>query len=257
MAIGTDLYNTFFGTNPEFKQAPSNFDPNQLAALQKALGMGIEGLGTDKIEEAARRGYRQSTIPLLQERFAQAGGIGSSGYQNALKQEGSLLETQLAALRQGNAMDLLRLGLTPTQDYVYDPGRQGVGQDLIKLAADAGLAYATGGLSKAPGILDLFRKLLGDKGDAQTDIASEASDPVQQRLANQSGRSLMQAPLRNMLGVPSTVPAKSTTFGQYQAGGTKNILDLLGQAAFYGAGRNAPGSRLEGLMGKVYPGFEL
>jgi hypothetical protein len=51
------------------------------------------------IEEAARAGFEQRTIPGLAERFAGMGGLKSSGFAGALGQAGSDLERQLAALR--------------------------------------------------------------------------------------------------------------------------------------------------------------
>ncbi len=228
------------GRAGEFKQAPPAYSPQQLGAFQNLLGMGMQGLGTDAIEGAARRGYQQQTIPLLQERFAKAGGIGSSGYQNSLKQQGSLLESNLAALRQGNAMDLLRLGLTPTQDYVYEPGTEGQVGNLINMAVDAGLAYATGGLSKAGNIMDLFRNLFGGNQNAQVDIGTPATNPVQSLYNRLSGNQLLQqAQQSSLFGAPSFNRSLSSP-DLLQRGRLGDIQRLLYESTMSGIGQNAP-----------------
>lgn len=263
MAFGSDLYNLFFGQQGGFQEGPSNYNPQQQQAIQSLLQQGMQGLGTDAIEGRARRGFQQSTIPLLSERFANIGqrglsGIGSSGYQNALQGAGTELETNLAALRQENATNLLNAGLTPTGNNFFAQGQEGVGGDLIKLLADAGLTYTTGGLNKAGGILALFKNLFSGNNQGSTDIQAEAPNPLQKRFAQQSGHSLLQGQQGRNLGIPQgPFPTKSSVFNQFQKGGTGNILSLLNQSLFSGLGKNAPGAFLSSQLNRSYPGFEL
>lgn len=268
------LYDFLFGREGQFKQAPSDFDPQQQQALQGSLQQGLQGLGTGAIEEQARRGFRQNTVPLLSERFAKAGGIGSSGYQNALQGAGTELETDLAAFRQRNAMNLLGLGLTPYQGQQYfEPGTEGIAGDLTRLAANAGLAYATGGLSEAPlGIMGLFKKLFGGNQaqtpSAYTGIEAEASSPLRQRLAGQSPINLLgQAATGGMNhslfssggSLASQPMARNypTALNQMRRPGALPGINLLNQA--YGAGMPsvARGLGLQAALNKPYPGFEL
>ncbi len=204
------LSELFFGREGQFRQAPSEFDQPQQQALQNVLQQGIQGLGTDAIENRARQGFQKQTIPLLSTRFANANALGTSGYQNALQDAGTNLETELAALRQGNAMNLLRLGLTPYQGQQYfEPGREGIAGDLTKLAADAGLAYATGGLSKGGNILQYFKKLLGfgdETPQATTEVGTEKSSPLESLFKRQSGLNL----LGQAYGAPPTNPYAPT-----------------------------------------------
>ncbi len=165
MAMNNPL-ELLFGRQGQFKQAPSQYDPQQQAGFQNLFQQGMQGLGTGNIENLAQSNFRKNTIPLLSERFQR--GFGSSGYENIQQGAGNDLETRLAALRQGNANNLLQLGLTPYQgESYYEPGTEGIAGDLTQLAARAGLAYASGGTSElgtgVSAASDIWNRFFGGK----------------------------------------------------------------------------------------------
>jgi len=261
------LYDTLFGREGQFKQSANMFNPQQQQILNQILGMGAQGLGTDAIEGQARQGFQKNTIPLLSERFANIAGrglsgIGSSGYQNALQGAGTDLETDLAALRQGNAMNLLGLGLTPQQETYFEPGSQGLLEPLLLKGADAAATYFTGGANKIGSILDLFKSLFGGSGSSATpDIAAQATSPLQRQLSGQTGNQLLNQAAQSSIGL--TPPGRFQS--QFQArdmmnrGGQMNINKLLQQAwtaGLPGAAQSAyternPIGRLEQLLGRA------
>lgn len=265
------------GSEGKFRQSLSQFSPEQQNILQNLLQQGSQGLGTEAIEEQARRNYRQNTIPLLSERFAQSGGIGSSGYQNAIQGVGTELETNLAALRQGNAMNLLNLGLTPQGQTYFEPGQQGILGDLVKAAADTGLAYATGGTSLAAtggqGITGLFQRLFnrGNQGQqALTGIQAEATSPLRQRLQSQSpvgllgqsaglGGGLNQSLFTGgrFLGEQPQARTQVEAYNQAQRPGVFNAISLLNQAYQGGLPGAARRSDLLAALAQPRLGFEL
>lgn len=57
------------------------------------------GGGFEGIQNEAMRRYQQETIPQLAERFAGAGALNSSGFQQSLASSGQELQSRLAALR--------------------------------------------------------------------------------------------------------------------------------------------------------------
>ncbi len=268
------LYDFLFGKEGEFKQAPSRFDPQQQQALQSLLPMGLQGLGTDAIEQQARAGFQRQAIPLLSTRFAQANAGGATGYQNALQSAGSELELGLAADRQRNAMKLLGLGLTPYQgETYYEPGTEGIAGDLARSATNAGLGYLTGGLSSAPfGIIDLFKRLFGggqEQPSSYTGIQAEATAPLRQRLGMQPGlTSLGQAATgglnRSLFtsgGSLASQPMASnypTALNQLMRPGSFGAMSAINQAyeaGLPGAARGAfmqaqPLQYLEALLGR-------
>ncbi len=269
------IYETLFGREGQFKKSENQFNPQQQDILSQLLGMGAQGLGTDAIEGKARRGFQQNTIPLLSERFANVAGrglsgIGSSGYQNALQGAGTRLETKLAALRQGNAMNLLGLGLTPQQETYFEPGSQGILGPLALLGADAGLTYLTGGANKAGSILDYFKSLFGNNAEQATETAP-AESPVKRILENQPAtRSLEQATNQRLsrLGAPLFAGGKFT----YEQPLGKNQFDMMEKYKNYGkygginllrqtADATLPGglrsADMTASLNRYYPGFEL
>lgn len=257
------------GRPGQFRQGPNKFDTQQQQIISQAGQLGLQGLGTDAIEGKAREGFRKNTVPLLSERFANIGGrglsgVGSSGYQNALQGAGNELETSLAALRQANANNLLNLGLTQQNDQYFEPGTQGVLPGLIDKAADAGLAYATGGLSalgKGGGvgngnIMNLFQSLFG--GGQQT-IGGQQYSIAPARPGSPAGVNTFRSPegtsysgftqpeLQNLL---SNQPQIGALEGGYQPE-LSNINNSLksgyGQSLFQSQGQPALQSVMSGL----------
>jgi hypothetical protein len=270
------LYDTLFGREGQFKQSANMFNPQQQQILNQILGMGAQGLGTDAIEGRARQGFQKNTIPLLSERFANIAGrglsgIGSSGYQNALQGAGTDLETNLAALRQGNAMNLLGLGLTPQQETYFEPGSEGIAGPLALLAGDAAATYFTGGANKAGSIMDLFKSLFGgnkEKPSSYTGIEAEATSPLRQRLAGQSPMtSLGQAyggsmnkSLFSSGGSRFEQPLAQNApqaMNQFRNGGTASTISAINQAYDARLPSAAQNAYRNTFLNKFYPGFEL
>lgn len=275
------IYENLFGRAGQFKQAPPSYNPQQQQAFGNALQMGQQGLGTDAIEGAARRGYKSSTIPLLSERFANIGnrglsGIGSSGYQNELQREGTKLETNLAALRQGNAMDLLKLGLTPQQEHYYEPGTEGQFGDVLSTGVDAAIralaAYASGGTSEAGNIMDYFKKMFSGGQQGQPDMGNQGPT-YDQRVQQQSRQSPLAllgkqyggggAPGENLFqGQTGTNQRLAMNAPQAINQAQQSRGPLAGQNFLYQALQNALGGSAQNayrnqFLNKQFPGFEL
>lgn len=258
----------FMGSPGTFELGPNQFNPQQQQVLQQLLQMGQQGLGTDAIEGAARRGYQQHTQPLLSERFANIGGkglsgIGSSGYQNALISSGSDLESKLAALRQGNAMDLLKLGLQPQQESYFQPGQEGLAAPLIDAAARVGSAYLTGGGSEMGNIMQWFKGLFGggqETPSSYSGIQAEATSPLMRRFANAPGHELLSQAAGSSVGLPSSLrqlPSQFQAGRMAQQGGVMNTQNLFKQAFLGGLPQAAQGANISALMNRFLPGFEL
>lgn len=157
-AIAPQQTSNFFGglKNFLFGGQESQFNPEQLAALQQLLSGGLEQVqnpyqGFGDIENYANQQFKQQTVPSLAERFtAMSGGaLSSPNFASQLGQAGAGLSGQLAALRaqygqqqQRSGLGQLGLGLQPNQTQ----NQGGFMQSLLPLLARAGGAYATGGL---------------------------------------------------------------------------------------------------------------
>jgi hypothetical protein len=125
------LNSLLFG-NPAATETYNRYTPEQQAALSQLLQQSLGGLGGDKIEEAARKGFKEQTIPTIAERFTQLGAQRSSAFPQLLSQAASDLETNLAAMKEDRAMRLLQAGLSPQIDTLYRPGSQGALDNLAR-----------------------------------------------------------------------------------------------------------------------------
>lgn len=157
MSLGQML----FGSRGKMRQTPT-MDPQQLAASNFFLSQAQQGLqdpyaGFAPIEQRARSQFQQS-IPSLAERFTSLGqgAQRSSGFQSALGRAGAGLEESLAAMRaqygmqnRGQMMQLGQMGMQPRFENMYQPGSQGLLQQLAPLLAQIGMGAATGGMTKA------------------------------------------------------------------------------------------------------------
>ena len=108
-----------FGDPEEYSRV-STFDPMQRQLYgQQAEGLGgiqpqimsyLQQLLSGSPESSAafeapyKRQFEEQTVPALAERFAGAGALSSSGFQQALGQAGAGLSENLAALREGQRM---------------------------------------------------------------------------------------------------------------------------------------------------------
>jgi len=118
--------------------------------------MGLAGLKANPldfgpIEQQARQGFKQNTIPSIAERFSSLGTGGSqrsSAFPQLLSKAGSNLETQLAALKSQYGLDAGRLnlgmlnqGLQPMYNTSYMARQPGmIENSIVGLAQGAGEA---------------------------------------------------------------------------------------------------------------------
>jgi hypothetical protein len=192
---------SLFGSKGRYEQLPSQYNPQQQQILNQLLQQGAQGLGTDAIEGQARRNYKANVLPLLSQRFR----AGQSGANNALQESGSLLEGNLAALRQGNAMNLLNLGLQNQQGYEYVPGQEGfINPTTIGAAGDLAGAYF-GVPGAGTRIMSLFKSLFGNQGQGGSGSGTMQANRPTSYFGNQgrmgSGMGMQQNnPLQQLLG---------------------------------------------------------
>jgi len=135
------------------------------------------------IEEAARAGFQQQTVPQLAERFAGQGALKSSGFQGALGGAASDLERKLAALKSqyglqrgellGNlgqkqgALGLQRaLGAGQLGNQRFGLGQAAQAQQFgqRQALANLGLQQNTQELQRRGQGIDLMRAILGQPG---------------------------------------------------------------------------------------------
>lgn len=125
--IGNFLFGTPGRTMSTISPEQEEFQKSLLPLLMQLL-QGGSPAGFQGIEENARRGFATQTVPTLAERFAGLGGLGSSGYKNTLKEAGTQLESNLAALRGQYAQNQLGqlLGPALTSNKAYIPRTPGL-----------------------------------------------------------------------------------------------------------------------------------
>lgn len=153
-----ELLAALHGTNLNLSQSPlfgagSNW-------LMKILQGGPDAF--KEFEAPFMRHFQEQTVPGLAERFAGAGGLSSSGFQQALGGAGAGLSENLAALRSGlqgqasqqalqyaqqpiqNALQAGQLGIGQSTK-AFAPKQQGVWQQIMNaLAGGAGSALGMG-----------------------------------------------------------------------------------------------------------------
>lgn len=134
------MANFFTGSEAQTKQL-QRFTPQQQTGLDQILAQALSGLQTPQfdfapIEQKARTGFAQKTIPSIAERFTAMGGQRSSAFPQQLSQAGAGLEESLAALgsqvglqqqgmEQQKLLSLLGMGLSPRFETMFQPERQG------------------------------------------------------------------------------------------------------------------------------------
>jgi len=152
------LRQLFGGTSRRREQVPL-YGPQQQQGFEQILQQALQGLQDNKfdfgpIEQQARTGFAQKTIPSIAERFTAMGegGQGSSGFQGALGRAGSGLEESLAGMKQqyglqqqGNLMNLLGMGLRPQFETIERQRQPGMFEQMAGPLAQAGMGYFGGG----------------------------------------------------------------------------------------------------------------
>lgn len=199
------LSNFFLGT-PETRENVSNLLPEQqqlFQQLMKALSQQGAGgaFGTsadyyrnllsddsssfDAFANPMLRQYREQVVPDLAEQFAGmgAGGLSSSGFQNAALQSGVDLTERLAQMRANlrqnaaqNLQGLAGMGLQPySQMMTTQPGTTGFLPTVASAAGTALGAYLGGPAGAAAG--NGIGNFLGNsfRGSSQNAVASQTS----------------------------------------------------------------------------------
>lgn len=174
------MANFFTGSPAETKQF-QRFTPEQQGGLDQILSQALSGLQAPQfdfapIEQKARTGFEQKTIPGIAERFTAMGGQRSSAFPQQLSQAGAGLEESLASMRaqygmqqqgmeQQRLLSMLGMALAPRFETGYMPERQGflgaaaggIGQGLgtlLSMLSGGGLGGAGAGIG---GILSSLR----------------------------------------------------------------------------------------------------
>lgn len=137
----------FLTGRPQQVQQISRFDPKQQAIFSQLLSQIGNNIGQQDfsgIENEARRGFQQNTIPTILERLTSMGGGRSSAVGQQLGAAGASLESQLAAQRgQYNQNQLRNLLGTQSVENIIMPEQQGFIQALLS-ALGGGLGMGTG-----------------------------------------------------------------------------------------------------------------
>lgn len=169
------LNNFLFGSNGYTEQLPT-LSKGQISNVEGLGKFGMNQLqnpyqGFQPIEENARKGFASRSIPLISERFGEMlqgnNRLGSSGFADILGGASKDLETELASMRaqygqqsNRNALDALRLGLSPTFENIkYEPTQGFLQTAGTALAGGFGSALGsglTGGLGSLGSLGNLF-----------------------------------------------------------------------------------------------------
>lgn len=182
MAIGQ----FFLGTPGRVEQL-QRFTPEQQQSLSQLLGFGMQGLqnpyqGFQPIADQATRQFQQQIVPGLAERFTSLGDgstrLTSPAFASQVGSAGADLASNLAALQsqygfqqRGQALDMLRSGLTPQFENIPLQGQQGALSGILpvlsKLLPFAALAIPgigpalSGAVGGASGLAELLGNVYG------------------------------------------------------------------------------------------------
>lgn len=172
-----DTFKQFFMGRPERVQQLQQFTPEQQNALSQLLQMGLGGMGQfdfAPIEAEARRGFSETTLPSIAERFtSMGGGQRSSAFQQVLGQAGAGLEGQLAAMKQNYNLQrqplfqqMAQMGLSNRFENILRPRDVGFleksSQGLLDLIGGAagGTAQGAGMMAGMQGGSAIMNKIL-------------------------------------------------------------------------------------------------
>lgn len=120
----------------------NKYNPQQQQLMSALSQLGLQGLqGNDfsfgPIEQQARQGFAQQTIPSIAERFSGLGAQKSSAFGQQLGAAGAGLESDLAGQKQlynlqqmGLFQNLAGLGLNPQYESIFSPKQPSFGQSL-------------------------------------------------------------------------------------------------------------------------------
>lgn len=165
---------SFWGGSPAGLETYNQYTPQQQAGMDQVLQRALSGIGSHNfdfgpIEEQARRGFAEKTVPGIAERFTSLGAQKSSAFGQQLGAAGAGLEMDLAAMKQNYGLqqqqllhNLLGIGLRPQFESLYRQGQEGFGSSFGKNLAQNLLT----GDNLAAGFNGL-KNLFGRKKDGQ------------------------------------------------------------------------------------------
>lgn len=134
------------GDKAHMGQIP-RYTPEQQDILHQLLGQGMANSDISGQEDLARKRFSEDTIPSIAERFVgMGGGMRGGGFQHALGGASADLEAQLKALRSGQGMQQLQLGLQPSFESMYSPASPGFLQHGLESALPMLLKSLFGGM---------------------------------------------------------------------------------------------------------------
>jgi len=181
--------------NAGFSQSPNKFSPEQQTALNALLTQGQTSLanptaGFEPIETYARDKFKRESIPGLAERFTALGGSdtrGSSDFAGMLGGAQSEFDQGLASLRaqygqqgQQNALNMLKLGLTPQNEQIYFGTSPSLGNQIAETGGNLLGQYLAGG-----GDFGLSGSRQNKKAQEQGSITSKTLDKDKLKLLAQ------------------------------------------------------------------------
>lgn len=186
------FWRNFLWGSPEGVRKESTITPEQQQYMSQALQQGMAGMNNfdfTPIEQQARTGFAQTTMPSIAERFtALGGGQRSSAFNNSMAQAGAGLEQNLAAMKQQYNMqrmpmmlEMMNMGLRPQYENMMMQGQPGFIQ--------SGVSSLLGGLGQGLGGAATLG--VGNLMGAFGNMASQASNFSNNWLPQQSRQGTM------------------------------------------------------------------
>lgn len=155
-------FGRFFMGRPGRNEQVSTMTPQQSALTNQMAQQGMQNTDFNGIENLETKRFNEQTIPSIMSRFMAHGqNQNSSAMQSALGGASSDLGARLASLRSQYGLQQAQLGQRPQFENVYHQGNEGFLSQIAGPVMQAGMAYATGGLSGTGGfgrsMMDQYR----------------------------------------------------------------------------------------------------
>lgn len=159
-------YNIFSTLNPE-QQGLFNQQAQGLGAIQPQIMQYLQQLlssspeATEAFSAPYMRQFNEQIVPGLAERFAGAGALSSSGFQNALGQAGAGLAENLASMREQLRYGAAQQGQSGISNFLgmntqsLMPKQMGFLKQLL-LGLSGGVGQGIGGIGSSFGLNKLF-----------------------------------------------------------------------------------------------------
>jgi len=146
-------FGRFMMGTPGRNEQVSTMTGDQSALTNQLARQGMQNTDFGGIENLETKRFNEQTIPSIMSRFMAHGqNQNSSAMQAALGGAGADLGAQLASLRSQYGLQQAQLGQRPQFENVYHQGNEGFLSQIAGPLAQAGMAYATGGLSSIGGL---------------------------------------------------------------------------------------------------------